>query len=95
MGRSSFVFLIACVAGCGTDEARTEDSSHRCERVRDHLIDLRLAAATNVNVEAHRKAMQGALGEGFMSSCQTMSDVQTRCVLDATDSESAVACSAR
>jgi hypothetical protein len=60
------------------------------------VIDLRLASAANaanVDVAAHRKAMQQALGSEFLASCTTkMTDAQVDCALGATDAAAVAAC---
>jgi hypothetical protein len=56
-----------------------------CERVLDHMIDLRLADATGVDRGAHHEALKRGLGERFVSSCvRSMSSSQALCALEAT-----------
>jgi hypothetical protein len=81
---------ISLVAACTADEPTP---AQRCERVRDRLIDLRLANASGVDINAHRIAMKHALGRDFIESCTTrMTTAQQRCVLDARDASAAMAC---
>jgi hypothetical protein len=80
----------ACVVACDSSEDIGVDA---CERARDRVVDLRLADATGVDREAHRAAMQRALGESFVESCKlSMTASQVRCVINATDSASANRC---
>lgn len=63
-------------------------------RLRDHLVDLELATAMGVDRDAHRKAMQRALGDGFVSSCEArLSETDVACALRARDSAAVAACS--
>ena len=92
------------LVGCSSDD---EVSRAKCEKLRDHLVDLRLAGVTQVtttsgsatqvpgvDVAAHRAAMKHALGESFLSSCQkTQNADQIKCALAANDTEIALACS--
>jgi hypothetical protein len=90
MGRFALVLLLSIGSACGAEEPTVEQ---RCEQVRDRLIELRLANATGVDVKAHREAMRTTLGRDFVESCATkLSMAQQRCVLEARDSETAVAC---
>ncbi len=93
MGR--LACLVVLVAACGGGD---EDDERRtlplCERVRDRVVELRLADATNVDHDAHRTAMRAALGPEFIKRCEAeMSDVQIRCVLDAPDHSAVSGCS--
>ena len=89
MDRLALITILICAA-CGADEPTDEQ---RCEQVRDRLIDLRLADATNVDVKAHREVMRRALGNDFIARCATkLTIAQQRCVIEARDSASATAC---
>jgi hypothetical protein len=67
----------------------------RCEALRDHLVELRLTQTTNVDHAAHRAAMRRALGDTFVTDCQTMLTARdVDCALNATDTATAVACTA-
>lgn len=87
------VFLVGC-GGSDDDEAVT--TARRCERLRDHVVELRLAdinPETGVDREAHRKAMTQALGDDFIAGCKTkLSEPQLDCALAAADPASAAAC---
>lgn len=89
MDRIALIAILICGA-CGADEP-TEDK--RCEQVRDRLIDLRLADATNVDVKAHRAVLRRALGNDFVATCRTkLTTAQQRCVIEARDYAVATAC---
>ncbi len=91
MGR--FALVVMVVAACGHDDDPDGDATRRCAQVREHVIDLRLADASNIDVAAHRVAMRNALGDGFVASCKaTMTTAQASCVLSAVDAASANAC---
>ena len=90
MGR--VLVVLAMLSACAGNE---ETAAERCNRVRDKVVDLRLANAAQVDREAHRKTLRAALGEQFIDSCRTsMSTKQQRCVLGAADLEAATACTA-
>jgi ribosomal protein L40E len=90
MERIALIIFVLICSACGSDEPT---DAEQCQNVRDRLIDLRLADATHVDVDAHRKAMRRALGDDFIASCTTkLSVTQRRCVLDARDAASATAC---
>lgn len=90
------LFLLVFVLGCGTEEADSPESvpTTRCERLREHLVDLRLAGVESIDKEAHRKIHIDAMGNEFLTACGTMSDATITCALEAPDSAGAVACSA-
>ena len=86
-------------AACTSSES--VDREH-CERVRDHLVDLRLvqsqgatdSAGRPVDLEPHRAALKQALGEPFINTClKEFSLPQVKCLLAAKDSAEATACS--
>ncbi len=64
--------LFACN---GDDGEPITPAQTPCEKLREHLIDMRLAEASpKVDKEAHRLAMRGAFGDSFFASCSRMSD---------------------
>ena len=86
-----FVVFVGC-ASHGDEQSRDKD----CARVRDRMIELRLASvdgASGVDVAAHRRALENAVGRDLMSSCEkSMSAAQVKCVLAAKDAAAANAC---
>ncbi len=89
-------FVVVALAACGHDIDDDEAVSEQaCERLRDHVVDVRLANATGVEREPHRRALRQALGKGFVSSCVgSLSDAQLQCALKAPDSAAIAACQA-
>jgi hypothetical protein len=86
---TALVFVLLATS-CARQDAADAAS---CEKMRDHVIDLRLADASHVDREAHRRALTHALGENFVSTCKSaMTGAQVRCVLGAADSKAADAC---
>lgn len=79
----SLLVAVTLVAGC-TDHGGTVDRDG-CTRLRDHVVDLRLADGASElgsDVEQHRRAMKQALGEEFIEHCvRTMSYEQLECSL--------------
>ena len=88
---SVWVIAVAACAGAGDEPSRTE----QCERLREHLIDLRVANTGDIDVRAHRAAMEQALGTEFLTTCErSVSDRELACGLRAIDAQGALACSA-
>lgn len=89
MARWGMIFIVSI--GCAS--AKDEDAPRRqCERLRDHVIDLRLRSAQAVDKAAHRKVLGKALGEDFISSCLTLPEERVRCALEARSSSAVAAC---
>jgi hypothetical protein len=91
-----FILAIGLAAGgCsnGREISEQDELSHHCERMRDHIVELRLVDTTGIDRERHRELMRSTLGDDFIGNCaRTLAMTQIKCVLDATDSESATAC---
>jgi hypothetical protein len=109
----ALVAAASCRAGTVADHAT-------CERLLDHVVDLRLEGArvstqrpprspgiaaegaapipsprplTSAELAEHRHALSRALGDSFVSSCETkLSRNQIDCALAATDSSAATRC---
>jgi hypothetical protein len=87
----SIATVLALANGAASEDS---DSAHerRCERLRDHLVDLRLVD-TNIDAEAHRAAIKQALGDKFVATCATgLTASQVECALAASDSARALEC---
>lgn len=80
--------LTALITACG-DGASDKDAeavrAEDCQRVRDHLVDLRLAGSEvlgKIEIEKHRAILVSALGTQFLDNCtKTLSDQQVACLL--------------
>lgn len=90
------------IVGCSSGDDDGVDTRRRCEQLRDHMIDMRLggletaAPSQKIDVAAHRAAMMQALGESFLSSCQTdFKPKQLDCALAAPDLNAITDCSAK
>lgn len=90
-----FVFVAAGLGCGGDDELESSPRATPCERLRDHLIDLRLADAKHVDQAAHRDAMKQAMGRDFLASCAKLDRAEIDCALDAPDATTASACATR
>ncbi len=96
--KPSRLILIAVVkasfAACGAERVPVDEQ--RCSELRRHLVELQLNdvhIATGVNIEAHREALNAALGDDFVPSCLSkLDEVQVTCLLSALDQEAAQAC---
>lgn len=87
--------LLLVLAACASEGNQPPEAS-RCAKLRDHLVDLQVAdinPATGIDREAHRRALAGALGEDFATTCtSTLTDSQVECALGAGDASAAAAC---
>lgn len=91
-----YLVVLALIASCGgDDDADAVARETPCERLRDHLIDLRLADAKHVDQAAHRDAMKQAMGGDFLASCAKLDRAEIDCALDAPDATTASACATR
>jgi len=80
---------------CASDREDSEDDARRreCVALRDHVIDVRLADATNVDQAAHREVLRQALGTRFVDECtKTVDERQRHCALSATSADGIQAC---
>lgn len=87
------------VAACnGDDESDKAGRTEQCERLRDHLIDVRLAGSESlgtIELEKHRAILTTAMGAQFLETCSsTLSDQQIGCLLAAGKSDDLNGCSA-
>jgi hypothetical protein len=82
----SLIALVLLVGAC-TDHDVVDRAG--CTRLRDHVVDLRVADAAGElggDVAQHRRAMKQALGEDFIANCvQAMSYEQLACSLKLTN----------
>src|SRR5262245_27391711 len=65
------VFGLVLANGCASSDD-TADRSRRCLELRNHIVELRVidGAGPGVDIEAHRIAMQRALGVEFVDACR-------------------------
>lgn len=83
--------LLGCllVGGCA---ANNESRQQKCERVREHFIELRVSGLPQQDREPHREALRQALGERFEDECKSLTDRQVACALAANDVVGATDC---
>jgi len=127
------VSVVWIAAACASHADDDSVDRAKCERLRDHLVDLRLAGLAHPQrsttshdtppppqlpswgsgakaprvvvpdttaaplrddeIKQHRVALQQAMGERFLASCQrTLSPPQLRCALAASDFAAATTC---
>lgn len=84
----TFCWLVACAGNEGALDAA------RCERMRDHLVDLELASTPEDALrESRGPILRRALGDEFISHCvSAMSEEQVACMGTALDSSAVAAC---
>lgn len=91
----SSLVLSGSLLGCASDEPEDPDvaARKRCSSLRDRVIDLRVASATDVDQAAHRAAMRDALGDRYIDECvKDLSPSQIDCAMKAADTDIASAC---
>ena len=83
--------LVVLGFGCATsgDEAPSNAS---CTRVREHVVDLRVADLPVEDRATHRAALLEAQDESFRTRCRELSNSQLDCALEARDQASLVSC---
>ena len=77
----------ACAAG-GDSESKTQ----RCERLREHLIDVRFGDVPAAGASSRREAMKRAMGTDFVDRCLQLDEAQLDCTLTAKDHKAVAAC---
>lgn len=93
-GRIFVVAVILASAGCTQDAE--EVAAQRCKQLREHLVDLRVQAMPAIEgQEAHRAALQQAIGDEFIDTCRKLPASSVECALNASDSAAAGACTSR
>lgn len=91
--RCAFVAWLLLCAGCGGEpDPVGESPTVACEKYREHLLDVRIAKVSS-NRDAHRKALQNALGDDFVARCaRTKTQADLDCEMKATTTERLRAC---
>lgn len=94
--RSSW-FAVLVLVSCSSDDADdvVEPELPPCAQFLEHVVDLRVAAATGTasQLADHRSAMKQALGTDFIESCErNLSPAQQRCSIEAADMDAVMAC---
>lgn len=86
--------VVLMAAACSSDPSEP-NPRRECERIRDHIIELRLQGVT-ADRDQHRAAFESAFGESFLVRCvEEASPARRRCVLDAKDPQALAACELR
>ena len=81
----TLMFALVMVASCGGNDDQEISEATPCERLREHLIDLRLAEAMHVDKDAHREAFRTAMGADFLASCSKLDEDAVTCAISAAD----------
>lgn len=88
--------IVVCAGpGCGgrSGDSRGARAGRRdCERLRAHLVEIRLQAVS-LDREEHRRALDASLGEDFVQTCvDTMPPREVACGRAARDAAALAAC---
>ena len=91
-----FIISIAIIASaCGwqaEEPAAKDELRDQCAQLRDHLVALDVANVTN-DREAHRAALERALGSGFVDDCAARhAPADVTCGIAASSLEAAAHC---
>lgn len=82
--------LLAALVACASNS--DEVTRTECERLREHLIDLRMDSISE-DREQHRASLARVTGEAFVTSCvEKTSAVSLRCALAASDPHDLTKC---
>jgi hypothetical protein len=86
--------LLVALCACASESAEPAELTRKdCERLRDHLIELRMESVT-ADQEQHRMALRAAM-DGFVPRCQNETSTdQLQCGLLAKDSHALAGCGA-
>lgn len=81
------ILMYLALASCA---GKSESPTARCERARDHLVELHLDGDTD---EVRADVVRRALGAEFIDTCaRTMSEQRTSCITEARDANNLLAC---
>lgn len=88
--------VVVCVAMFGTASlgcaAGEETRARKCERLREHVVELRVDGLPERDRNAHRLALRQALAGQFSDDCMSFTSRQLSCALAAADVVAATAC---
>jgi hypothetical protein len=91
------VVLVIALVGVGCSSNDDEVDREKCTRLRDQMITLRLKGlegSPDVNVAAHRAALEQSMGDDFIASCQrSLTATQIRRAMAVDDLANAQECS--
>lgn len=87
---------IACAAlialiGC---QSESEDVETKCDKLRQHVVELRTRFLPERDRAAHASALTNAIGPQFLADCNAMTVKQLNCALAASDTTSLAECAA-
>jgi hypothetical protein len=92
LGARSFAiaFALSALIGCSSDPDGV--SRKDCQRLRDHLIDIRMQSVT-ADAEQHRAALEAIAGESFITTCvDQTTEEQLHCALASRDGDALTHC---
>ncbi len=90
-GLAKALVALALAGACSSSSSKDGPSVEDCTRLRDHSLDLRLAAAPRprdldpAELERHKATLIGASGSAFVDQCRSLrTDEEVSCGLAAT-----------
>lgn len=88
MRPSLILILVTALSGCGAHDS--DDKRTECENMRTHFGELRIAefaslqGSAHVDLSAHRRAFETALGSSFLDDCVArMASEKIKCATSA------------
>lgn len=92
MPRAALLSL-TLAAACGSSSPAGDDD--RCQRMVDHLIDLRVEGLDAELAERHRAVLGDTVAPRVLESCASASPAYVDCVLGARDTSGIAACESK
>jgi hypothetical protein len=90
-GLARAILVLALAAACSSSSSKDGPSVEDCTRLRDHSLDLRLAAAPRprdldpTELERHKATLIGASGAAYVDQCRSLrTEEEVACGLAAT-----------
>jgi hypothetical protein len=89
------VALWVCVAFAVTSGAcssNDDEVAMRCDRLRRHVVELRVQTLPKADRAAHAAALDRALGDRFIADCKAMTAKQRDCALASSETSEFASC---
>jgi hypothetical protein len=91
--RTLVAALVFASSGCASEE---DEIATKCERLRNHIVELRTEGLPEADRAAHASALEAALGAtNFMAECKAMKAQQINCALAADEPSALTSCASQ